>query len=195
MRLSLILAMALALPMLNGLQASPSCKNTSSTCSSMNEFTFGSCGHDHSLDLSKDADLFEGCESSTSTGERQLGSIGFDWSKSLVERDNTFVAERGLWGFFAGALKSLAVWAGIRLTKWVLGKINNRATQYSGLYYQDSGVREAAAHWQDLQGRTTGVTCQNPYGREPDHDTTTVGYQGTDDCPICKKSRDDLAGR
>lgn len=109
---------------------------------------------------------------------------------SLVARDNTQIASvAGVWGFFAGALKSVAVWGGVRLTKWVMNRIRKRARTYEYYYNAgDSGVVKAAHHWSDLQRRSS---C----GREPDHNLRKVGFQGGEECPICSKQLNDLKGK
>ena len=107
---------------------------------------------------------------------------------SLITRDNTRVARvAGLWGFFASALKSIAVWGGVKLTNWIRSKISRRATTYQRKYYEGNrNVIKAAGHWDDLQRRSG---CS---GREPDHNLNEPGFQDGDDCPICKLQLNDL---
>lgn len=106
--------------------------------------------------------------------------------------------------FFKKALTSLVKWSGKKLTNWVVSKIDSRATTYSNLYNQNTGVQKAYNHWNDLMGRsgagyyqafnpcTRRYEYQYSYGREPDHDPNKYGFQDSDDCPICSKQMDDL---
>lgn len=128
------------------------------------------------------------CCTSSTDGFATIAS--FDFAQLVAERDATFVAQKGLFSFFTGALKAVAVWAGVKLTKWVLGKINRRASTYSERYYSDPGVYQASQHWDDMMQRSGSNSCR--IGPEPDHDTSQPGFQDTDDCPICKKQALDL---
>lgn len=104
---------------------------------------------------------------------------------ALILRDNTRIEKAGLFGFFVSALKSIAIWGGIKLTNWVKDKIFRRARTYE-YRSNDPGVIKAANHWNDLLIRT------NCSGREPDHNPHKAGFQSGDDCPICSKQLHDL---
>lgn len=98
-----------------------------------------------------------------------------------VKRDNLRIAPFGVFSFFKEALEVLAVWASVKLTRWVNTKIAQRAATYD--YYfnvGNAGVKKAYNHWGDL------LVKANYYnGKEPkDHDVHT--------CPICSKQIDDL---
>lgn len=101
--------------------------------------------------------------------------------------DNAMAVKPGLFGFFAGALKSVATWGGLRLTNWLVNKINRRASTYSRKFQEgDTGVMRAKCHWEDLIRRTP--SC----GSEPDHNLAKPGFQGAEECPICSGQLADL---
>lgn len=111
-------------------------------------------------------------------------------SAMLVTRDNTRVVKQfGLFSFFIGALKAVATWGGVKLTKWVRDKIFRRAKTYSGVYHKDPKVKKAAHHWDDLISRSS---CPVRLEAEPDHMPKVKGWQGIKDCPICSKQVADL---
>ena len=189
--LSFIPALALALPMFLGLMTNPVSANTplisTGNLANLAEMTMAGCEH-HEMDTDAACSQELSCSDESCNQAHELA--GFDWNRDLVSRDNTKMGPFGLFSFFAGALKALAVWAGVRLTKWVWNKINNRANQYTQLYYQDPGVQQAGQHWDDLLRRSQ---CTGGY--EPDHMPNAPGFQGSQSCPICKAQVDDLAGR
>ncbi len=100
---------------------------------------------------------------------------------ATIKRDNLNVAQFGVIGFFKEALETLAIWASIKLTRWVNTKIAQRAMTYD-YYYNlgNPGVEKAYDHWGDLL-----VEANYNNGNEPaDHDVHT--------CPICSKQVNDL---
>jgi hypothetical protein len=132
------------------------------------------CGtHDASMD---------GC---TTTCSDARSPLAIDFSTFVAERDATFVAKRWGWGFFANAIKAVAVWGGVKLTKWVMGKISRQASAYSGPYRNNPGVLQAADHWDDLMKRSGSNGCH--IGPEPDHEPGKPGFQDAGDCPMCSK--------
>ena len=131
--------------------------------------------------------VFKTCMKSCDT---DFDAISFDFSLLAAKRDATLVAQKGLFPFFMGALKAVAVWGAVKLIPLVLSKIRLRARTYSERYYSDPGVYQAGQHWDDMIQRSGTTGCH--IGPEPDHDTSKPGFQGTDDCPICSKQALDL---
>lgn len=116
--------------------------------------------------------------------------VGLAASAMLVARDNTRVVKQfGLFGFFVGALKAVATWGGIKITKWVADKILRRSKTYSVKYPKDPGVQKAAHHWNDLMNRSS---CPIREETEPDHMPRVPGRQGVEECPICSNQVADL---
>lgn len=114
--------------------------------------------------------------------------LAFQQNWLTTARDKTSLrAPMGLFGFFKKALTKIAIWAGMRLTNWVVNKINQRSNTYAYYYNSDRGVQKAAMHWDDLLYRSN---CYG--GREPDHMPDVRGYQSWRKCPMCTKQVNDF---
>ena len=148
--------------------------------------TFGNHTHDHQTEGSGVLIIHQNSSSLSFEAPRNVilkEKNQFMNSVSLRPLSTNSVTNPGIFGALFGALKKIAVYGGLRLGEWVMGKIFRKARNYEHFYYRGNpgairGVNHILQEWTPSSCNPNGLPAGNPGQHIRECDICSAAFNG-----------------